>query len=160
MVIKVGMADLQITSSPNRLKTMGLGSCVGVTLHDSITKLAGMAHIMLPSSELARDGGKNVAKYANTAIPEMIKLLTQMGAKKANLVAKMAGGAQMFAFSSAQDHLRIGPRNVEACKEALSKWNIPIESEETGGSNGRTIELDSSTGLLYIWTVNREAKAI
>jgi chemotaxis protein CheD len=160
MVIRVGMADLQTTSSPNRLKTMGLGSCVGVTLFDPRTKAAGMAHVMLPSSDISREGNMNIAKYADTAIPEMIRMLESLGAKRLNLIAKIAGGAQMFVFASGQDHLRIGPRNVEACKKVLQHFSIPIASEETGGSIGRTIEFDSQTGLLHIWAVNKEVKAI
>lgn len=159
-VIRVGMADLQTTSSPNRLKTLGLGSCVGVTLFDPYTKAAGMAHVMLPSSDISKEGKVNIAKYADTAIPEMIRLMESIGAKRYNLVAKMAGGAQMFVFSSGQDHLRIGPRNVEACKKVLGQFSIPIASEETGGSIGRTIEFDCVTGLLHIWAVSKEVKAI
>jgi chemotaxis protein CheD len=160
ILIKVGMADLKTSSAPNRLKTMGLGSCVGVTLHDPMTKAGGLAHVMLPSSDISRDENINKAKYADTAIPEMIRLLEESGVKRFNLIAKMVGGAQMFAFSSGQDHLRIGPRNVEACKNALNEFSIPLASEETGGSIGRTIELDIATGQLHIWTVRQETKTI
>jgi chemotaxis protein CheD len=157
-VIKVGMADLKTSSSPSRLKTLGLGSCVGVTLYDPVTKTGGMAHVMLPSSDISRDERLNKAKYADTAIPEMIRLLEQSGVRRSNLVAKMAGGSQMF--KTGNDQLRIGPRNIEACKEMLKKLWIPLASEETGGSIGRTIELDTVTGELHIWTVKQEAKVI
>jgi len=49
-IIKVGMADLNVATNPEVLTTLGLGSCVGVCLYDSINKIAGMAHIMLPYS--------------------------------------------------------------------------------------------------------------
>lgn len=160
-VIKVGMADLKITAAPHLLKTMGLGSCVGVALYDPAKSIAGLAHVMLPDSHISREEKANKAKYADTAIPLLIQLMEEQGASVQKLFAKLAGGAQMFAFSSStQDHLRIGPRNVEACKNILHGYGIPIISEVTGGNNGRTIELDSKTGMLMIRSANQGVKEI
>ncbi|HJV46717.1 MAG TPA: chemotaxis protein CheD [Bacillota bacterium] len=156
-IIKVGMADLNVASSPNRIRTTGLGSCVGVTLYDAVVKIGGMAHVMLPSSSLGK-GEINYAKYADTAIPKLIEGMIKLGANPRRLIAKMAGGSQMFAFSSSSDIMRIGPRNVEACKEALHKENIRIVVEDTGGNWGRTIEIDCTTGLLQVRTVNQGVK--
>ncbi len=152
-LIKVGMADLNIAHLTGVLKTTGLGSCVGITLYDAQAKAAGMAHIMLPSSDIAREGSINIAKYADTAIPELIKKMTGVGASLLRLEAKLAGGSQMFAFAGNHDTMRIGPRNVESCKEILKKYEIPIKGEDTGGNYGRTIELDCDTGILFIRSV-------
>ncbi|MBD2845264.1 chemotaxis protein CheD [Paenibacillus sp. IB182496] len=152
-VTKVAMADLNVAEGGALLKTTGLGSCVGVTLYDRKTKLAGMAHVMLPDSSIARDANFNIAKYADTAVPELIHRLVAAGATKFRLEAKLAGGAQMFAFSSQSDAMRIGPRNVESCKRILQLHTIAIAGEDTGGSHGRTIELDSGTGKLLIRSV-------
>jgi chemotaxis protein CheD len=158
-IIKVGMADLNVASSPDRIRTTGLGSCVGVTLFDGVTKIGGMAHIMLPSSTLGK-GEINFAKYADTAIPKLIDTMVKLGANRRRIVAKLAGGSQMFAFSSSSDIMRIGPRNVEACEEALKKENIRVLSHDTGGNWGRTIEMDCFTGVLNIRTVNQGVKEI
>lgn len=158
-IVKVGMADLNIAEGPNRLRTTGLGSCVGLTLYDARTHIIGMAHVMLPSSDLAR-GPINIAKFADTAIPELLRRLENAGASRSRLIAKMAGGAQMFAFASQSDVMRIGPRNVEACKMELEKLMIPLKSEDTGGNVGRTIEIDSTTGVLYVRTVNQGEKEL
>ncbi|MDB4868496.1 MAG: chemotaxis protein CheD [Cohnella sp.] len=159
-LIKVGMADLNIASGGALLKTTGLGSCVGVTLYDPQLKLAGMAHIMLPLSEIAREGQLNVAKYADTAIPELIRRLREKGADIKRLVAKMAGGAQMFAFAGGGDSMRIGPRNVESAKLMLDSFSIPLAAEDTGANYGRTVELDSGTGILMIRSVQLGVKEI
>lgn len=158
-IVKVGMADLNVAVSPDRIRTTGLGSCVGVTLYDQVSRIGGMAHVMLPSSSLGK-GEVNVAKYADTAIAKLIEDLQKKGANRRRLVAKLAGGAQMFSFSSTSDIMRIGPRNVEACKEILRKEGIRILSEDTGGNCGRTIEMDCATGELHIRTVNQGVKAI
>ncbi|RKN86499.1 chemotaxis protein CheD [Paenibacillus ginsengarvi] len=158
--IKVGMADLQVASGAGILKTTGLGSCVGVTLYDPKTKVAGMAHVMLPSSEIAKEGAINTAKYADTAIPEMITRMNRMGAVNSRMIAKLAGGAQMFAFGTTSDTMRIGPRNVESCKMQLKLLSIPIVAEDTGGSFGRTIELNSENGILLLRTVQQGVKEL
>ncbi len=80
------------------------------------------------------------------------------GANKARLVAKIAGGAQMFAFSSNNDMLRIGERNIEASKLKLKSLGIRLLAEDTGLDYGRTIEFFPETGELYIKSVGKPLK--
>lgn len=158
-MIRVGMADLNVCSSPDALTTLGLGSCVGIVLYDSTRKIAGMAHVMLPDSTRIRSN-ENVAKFADTGIDELVRRLEKMGVPKKRLVAKIAGGAQMFAFSSENSMLCVGKRNVEATKEKLKSLDIRIISEDTGDSYGRTIEFYPENGNLLIKTVGKEEKII
>ncbi|TLS49826.1 chemotaxis protein CheD [Paenibacillus antri] len=161
VIVKVGMADLNVAGGGQSLRTTGLGSCVGLTLFDPVVRVAGMAHVMLPSSSISKDAALNKAKYADTALPELLLRMQKVGAIAARLQAKLAGGAQMFTFSSpAADTMRIGPRNVEACKEALWRYNIPIIAEDTGGNYGRTIEIESATGKLFVRSVQLGAKEL
>ncbi|MBU5437682.1 chemotaxis protein CheD [Tissierella sp. MSJ-40] len=159
LTIKVGMADLNVTKSPNILTTLGLGSCVGIALYDKVNKIAGLAHIMLPSSKEIKNN-QNRAKFADTGIEELVKIMLKEGANKNNLVAKIAGGSQMFSFSSNNDILKIGERNVIATKNILKEMNIKIISEDTGGNYGRTIELNSLDGSLFIRTIGHGEKTI
>jgi chemotaxis protein CheD len=154
-VVKVGIADMNIVKSPDSIRTSGLGSCVGVVLYDESRKIAGLIHVMLPDSSLSRTETINVAKFADTGISAMIEQLKLEGVQPFKLKAKIAGGAQMFQFTSSRDTMRIGPRNVEAVKEYLLKSKVPLISEDTGGTSGRTIEFDPSTGVLNIRTVNQ-----
>lgn len=154
-VVKVGIADMDTVRAPNHIRTSGLGSCVGVVIYDEHKKLAGLAHVMLPDSSLARGGKLNEAKYADTAVKELVDRLVRMGARPYNLKAKLAGGAQMFQFANSSDLMRIGPRNVEAVKKELAALNIKITGEDTGGNSGRTIEFDPVTCILTIRTVNK-----
>ena len=159
-IVKVGIADLNIVKAPNRIRTSGLGSCVGLILFDKFNGIAGMAHIMLPDSSLANQTNINRAKYADTAIPLLMNKLENSGAKMRFLQAKVAGGAQMFQFQSSNDMMRIGPRNVEAVRSILVTHNIPILDEDVGGNSGRTIEFDPKTSDLMIRTVNQGTKII
>ncbi|WP_280768958.1 chemotaxis protein CheD [Salipaludibacillus daqingensis] len=154
-LVKVGMADLNTATPPETIRTSGLGSCVGVVIYDEKAKISGMAHIMLPDSSFARSGILNRAKYADTAIQDLIKKMIVLGVSKYRLKAKIAGGAQMFKFSSNSEAMRIGPRNVVAVKETLQGLNISIVYEDVGGSSGRTIEFNPATSILEIRTVNK-----
>lgn len=159
-LIKVGMADLKAVGGRSGiLRTTGLGSCVGLTLHDPVAGVSGMAHIMLPASEIARERPFNLAKYADTAVPELIRQMNELGASTGRLVAKMAGGAQMFAFA-ASETMRIGPRNVEAVKSLLAHYRIPLAAEDTGEHYGRTIELHCATGVLVVRSVQQGVKQL
>ena len=71
-IVKVGIADMNITKYPSSIRTSGLGSCVGVVIYDEKKELAGMAHVMLPDSSLARTGQFNIAKFADTAVKELV----------------------------------------------------------------------------------------
>lgn len=154
-VVKVGMADLNLAKAPQTIRTSGLGSCVGIIIYDDRVRISGMAHIMLPDSTFARSGQLNRAKYADTAITDLLANLMEQGASKYRLKAKIAGGAQMFKFSSSNEATRIGPRNVEAVKKLLADVNVPIMYEDVGGSSGRTIEFNPESSVLEIRTVNK-----
>lgn len=158
-LIKVGMADLNTACCPGILTTLGLGSCVGICLYDSSTKISGMVHIMLPNSAQIKNNS-NIAKFADTGIVKLIEDMVKLGAKRSKLVSKIAGGSQMFNFNDASDIMRIGARNVTATKEILKSLNIPIIAEDTGGNYGRTIELYSETGILLIKTIGYGMKQI
>lgn len=158
-IVKVGMADLNSAHHPCMITTLGLGSCVGVALYDSTTKIVGLAHVMLPSSEQAKNNS-NRAKFADTAIVQLVEDMIKLGARRDRITAKLAGGAQMFAFSQGSDLMRIGYRNVVASKEKLKELNIPVISEDTGGNYGRTIEIYSEDGRLIVKTIGSGTKQL
>jgi len=151
-MIIVGMADLNVTKAPGALTTLGLGSCVGIALYDANTKVAGLAHIMLPDSTQMQNNS-NIAKFADTALVKLIDDMSRMGARRDSLKAKIAGGAQMFAFNSTNESMRIGDRNVEATLRLLKQYNIPLLGRDTGDNYGRTVELYADDGHFLIKTI-------
>ncbi|MGN1089105.1 MAG: chemotaxis protein CheD [Huintestinicola sp.] len=157
-MIVVGIADLNITKEPDVLATYALGSCVGIALYDAESKVAGLAHIMLPWSKDAPSAADNMRRYADTGITELIQLMCANGAKKYRLTAKIAGGAQMFAATSSV--FNIGERNVEAVRTVLGTYNIPIIASQTGENFGRTVFFHSDTGGLEIKAATRPTVTI
>jgi len=158
-LIKVGMADLNVYVSPNAITTLGLGSCVGIVLYDPVKKISGMVHIMLPDSTKILNNS-NKAKFADTGIDVLIQTMIKIGADRRTLIAKIAGGAQMFAFSNNSDMMRIGERNVEATKCKLLDLGICLKAEDTGANYGRTIEFYPENGELLIKSVGKERKIL
>lgn len=150
--IVVGMADLNVVRSPGMLTTLGLGSCVGIALYDPINKVAGLAHVMLPDSTQIQNNS-NQAKFADTAINKLLNDMIRLGAKKNLLKAKIAGGAQMFAFNSTNENMRIGDRNVESTLKILRQEAIPVIGRDTGNNYGRTVELYAEDGRFLIKTI-------
>ncbi len=150
--IKVGMADWKTATHPGSLITLGLGSCVGVCLYDAKKKIIGMAHIMLPNSDAIRTG-TNRAKFADTGIADLLGALKMLGTEPRSLTAKIAGGAQMFAYSATNDIMRVGVRNAEAVRQILATYRIPLLADDTGGTYGRTIEFHSEDGRLMVKTI-------
>jgi len=157
-VLVVGMADLKVAKAPDTLTTLGLGSCVGITLFDNKSKIGGMAHCMLPTYKGFE--GQSKAKFVDSAVIELLNQMTKLGASRGSLVAKIAGGAHMFGKSQNNDLLKIGERNIAAGLAVLKQLSIPVQANDTGGTYGRTIELNINTGALSIKTVGVGTKSI
>lgn len=154
-VVTVGIADLNVVRDSDVLATYALGSCVGICLYDAEKKIAGLAHIMLPlSREAAGNAVDNRRRYADTGITELIQTMSLMGASPARLVAKIAGGAQMFSTTSSV--FNIGERNVAAVKKILAAYKIKIIAEEIGENYGRTVFFHADTGIMEVRAATRQ----
>lgn len=156
-VVKVGIADLNVVKSPDSLISYALGSCVGICLYDSMAKIAGMSHVLLPSKT---ESDKNLMKFADTAIPMLMDRMLKMGANRIRMTAKIAGGANMFSGMMRSSTSRIGERNVEQTKATLKELGIRIVAEDTGGTYGRTIEFSGETGILYVRSLSNQNKEL
>ncbi|ATW24307.1 chemotaxis protein CheD [Candidatus Formimonas warabiya] len=157
--IIVGISDLNVTLSPGVLVSYALGSCVGICLYDSTTRIAGLSHIMLPSiTGFKKDA--NIMKFADTATVELVRRMENLGAKRSRMVAKIAGGAQMFSQQGISDAAQIGNRNISATKEVLRSLNIKLVAEDTGLNYGRTVEFFAETGLLRVKSISYGTKEI
>lgn len=158
-LIKVGMADFKVGCNPASLISYGLGSCVGIAFYDAVSKVGGLAHIMLPDSKQARST-ENPAKFADTALPLMLNEMQKLGALKSRITAKIAGGAQMFTFANTTDIMRVGERNSEAVRIILQKMDIRLIADDTGGNYGRTVELKLDSGLFRVKTIDKGEKSL
>ncbi|OAT79915.1 chemotaxis protein CheD [Desulfotomaculum copahuensis] len=157
--IQVGIADYKIAREPGQLITLGLGSCVGVSLYDPALKLGGLLHLMLPDSTQFSNVTRP-AKFADLGIPLIIGEMKKQGARLSRLQSKLVGGAQMFSGLDSKMTLNIGRRNSEMARQMLQQYGIPILAEEVGGNRGRTMIFDTSDGRVLIRMLGSKLKVI
>lgn len=147
----VGMGQIAAGRAPQRIKTV-LGSCVGLAIYHARLKTAAMAHIVLPDSA-GRSGAPG--KFADTAVPEMLRLLGELGVPAHRLAAKLAGGSNMFGTSGP---LQIGDANAQAVAAALEAVGIRTAGQDVGGTQGRRVVFDCQSGAMTVECAGRSPR--
>jgi chemotaxis protein CheD len=150
--IVVRVADLNVGDGEDVLVTVGLGSCVAIVLHDAGAGIGGLAHVLLPSPALSRDTD-NAAKFPQTAVPRLLELMVARGASARRIVARIAGGASMFAALAPAGAIQMGERNIVATRQALNLNGVPLVGEAVGGDYGRTVRLFVRDGRVQVSSV-------
>lgn len=142
-IINLNIGEVKVAKPPARLRTSALGSCVAVVIYDNVEQIGGMAHVMLPSTDnyLRGDG---LLKYADEAIPFLIKLIVDAGANRYGLHARLVGGAMIV-----DDSIDIGSQVIKSCQDILYKYGIEIVAQRIGGRENRSVILDTATGTLW-----------
>lgn len=144
--LTIGIADYAVTTSGKTLTTNGLGSCLGVALIDAVAGVAGLIHIMRPAPDENED--ISGAKFADPGIELLIDAMEQEGASQHRIEAKLAGGSNMFSFSTTGANL--GSRNVEQAERVLQDLGIPITGKDVGGNQARSLHFDGHSGQLTV----------
>ena len=155
--ITIGIAELVVVHNPAILTTIGLGSCVAISIRDPVARFGGLSHILLPSI-LESNNKSNPMKFADSAIEMLVDMLLKKGCLKSRLEAKIAGGASMFNISG--NTINMGERNTEAVKKKLAKLKIPLLASDTGGNYGRTVEFHIASGIMYVKSAFNGVKEI
>jgi chemotaxis protein CheD len=150
--VAVRIGDVKVASAPSVLFTIGLGSCVAIALYDAGAKVGGLAHAMLPDPRSGRRDAP-AGRFATTAVPQLLALMEAEGARTARMRARLAGGASMFRDVLEGDGLRLGARNVEAARSALTEAGVPIDGEDVFGTYGRSVFLRTTDGQLVVTSV-------
>jgi chemotaxis protein CheD len=150
--VVVRVADLRAGVAHDTLMTVGLGSCVAIVLYDAQARVGGMAHILLPSPALSRNDS-NPAKFPQSAVPRLIELMADRGARVQRITARLAGGASMFSALAPPGTIQMGERNLVAARQVLSSYGVPLVGEAVGGDFGRTVRLRVSDGRVEVTTV-------
>lgn len=153
----VDIADLQVTADPGAvLVTFALGSCIAVIVHDPVRRLGGMIHYMLPLSSASPDKAvQKPAMFADTGIPLLFEKLYTLGAKKQDLVVKVAGGGTLH---DDKGIFNIGQRNYTVLRKIFWKNNVLIAKEDVGGTKSRTARLFVADGRVTITSQSVEVE--
>jgi chemotaxis protein CheD len=141
------MSEIRLSETPQTSFVVpGLGSCIALVIYQPNSRLAGMAHVLLPDSAQGATADAP-GKFADTAVPRLIAELVSRGAKPSSLVAKMAGGAQMF---KAGPSLSVGERNIAAVTQALAASRIPLLASDVGGTQGRSVRFEVASDRFLV----------
>ena len=152
--VTVGLGELKVSQDPQEvLIAYGLGSCVAVCIHDPMTGVAGMLHVLLPEANGAAP--TSPARFADTGVPLLLAEASKRGAVRGRLVVKIVGGAAVLALPGAAPALQVGERNIQAVRAALARERLPLAAEDTGGTVGRTVQLFVRDGRVLVRTIGQ-----
>ncbi len=155
MEIRVKVADYAVAAGEEQtLSTIGLGSCVAIALFDGTSHVGGLAHVLLPSETLSRDRS-NPAKFPSTAVPLLLTEMVRLGADPRRIIAKIAGGASMFAALIPSGGTNVGERNVVAVREALERAGVPLVAQDVGSDHGRSVFFSLADGRLEVRSLKK-----
>jgi chemotaxis protein CheD len=158
--INVGLAEAVVSSSPDILLCLALGSCVAIVLYDFKSKIGGLAHVMLPRSNETKTE-HSPGKFANTAIEFVLREMLRKGSSKEHIKAKIVGGAHMFSGKQKSFHGisdSIGARNIYAIRQILFYEGIAIEAEDTGDNYARSVNFFLDSGRLVVKSFRKGTK--
>lgn len=145
--VSVSVADSGV-SAGGCLRTSGLGSCLGIALHDPAAGVGGLLHPMLP---FRGDDSRRRERYVDSGIEVVLDELEAAGADRTRIVARVVGGAAVVEFGwSNDDSGSIGQRNVAAAETVLGEAGIDIVGREVGGEHGRSMRFDTATGEVTV----------
>ncbi|MGD9245937.1 MAG: chemotaxis protein CheD [Desulfobacterales bacterium] len=159
MNLIVGVSDMKVTNDIEAtLVTYSLGSCIGVAIYDSVARVGGLLHYMLPESTLDQEKArKNPYMFADTGIPALFKAAYELGAKKQRMKVIVVGGSQVL---DQKGLFNIGKRNDIAVRKMFHKNNVIIDYKDVGGTVNRTIKIAINTGDIWLKVSGRGEKKI
>lgn len=149
---KVRIAEWAVAAAPDRIVTIGLGSCVAIVLYDARAQVGGMAHVLLPAAAGAQDV-RYPGKFPATAVPLLLGEMRARGASTAagGITARLVGGASLFAgVLTPEGAGNIGERNVQASREVLKSLRVRVAGELVGGDCGRSVYFDVDSGRVNV----------
>jgi chemotaxis protein CheD len=145
--IYVSPGDVIVLQNQGLLVSTPLGSCVAVIAYDCITKTGGMAHVMLPGScNICKTcDNKTMYRYAQEAIPNLIRKLYVRGVKKKNIKICLVGGANVL--KKPKDTL---VKNiVDSVLEVIYNAKIPVIETSLLGLKRRGASIEISSGIVH-----------
>jgi chemotaxis protein CheD len=145
--------QLHVSADPCQIRTI-LGSCVAICLWDSHWRVGGMNHFLLPASSQGQSGS---TRFADVATRTLLETLQGLGCRIPHLQAKIFGGASMF---QKQDRyaISLGAKNVAVALDLMKNAAIPVVVQETGGTRGRKIMLNTDDGIVWCQRIEAEGK--
>lgn len=140
--------QVHVSPTPQKIVLI-LGSCAGVCIWDQFSGIGGATHYLLPSWD-----GRGMAspRYGTVAIEKLLEKLTETGANREHLRAKVFGGGCLFDSMRGSQARKesLGERNVDTAMTMLEKMRIPVVSAEVSKDRGQRIVFFTATGESHV----------
>lgn len=134
--------QVHASAEPSSVVTV-LGSCVAVCLWDTRAGVGGVNHFLLPHPTLREQS----ARFGAVAMPQLLEQVLRLGARRAQLEAKVFGGACLM---DAMKGRNLGAENVELALRALQEAGVPVRERDVGGRNGRKLVFHTDVGAAWV----------
>ncbi len=159
MDVIVGVGDMKVSGKADAvLVTYSLGSCLGVCIYDSVSRVGGLLHYMLPESSIDEAKARQAPfMFGDTGIPLLFKETYRLGAVKNRLRVIVAGGAGIL---DQKGFFNIGKRNYTLLRKLFWKNNVMIDFEDVGGNVNRTLKLEVANGATWLKTSSNGIRRI
>ncbi len=120
-------------TTENESITTVLGSCISACIRDTVSRVGGMNHFMLPetSKKKLNMGAEavvgNATRYGNYAMEHLINMILTHGGKRKNLEVKLFGGGKIL--STMGD---VGVNNINFALEYVDAEGLILASQDLG----------------------------
>jgi chemotaxis protein CheD len=140
----VQAGEIAVSNEDKLLVSSPLGSCIAVVIFDKETKTGGLAHTMLPGKAPDNYRPEDKNKYCYDAIENLLKVLDDFGISPGNQEICLAGGANVLK----KPHDTIARAMVNSVLRFVVEKKLPLVAAVLGGTERRTISLDTKTGIV------------
>jgi chemotaxis protein CheD len=153
---------LHLAQSPSILRTI-LGSCISLTFFSSRLGAGAMCHSIFPRLPKNGPAGFNPwdeHRYVDASIRYLARRFESLGAHRSELQIKVFGGADVLSITRV-DGCRptVGRMNCVAAAEVLAEEGFTIVASDVGGTRGRKIQFDTSTGEVLVQRLNNSLQS-
>jgi len=144
----VGIGELKESKNPQGvIVTYALGSCLGVTCYDPVSRVGGMLHAMLGDSKAGHQTAPVRAAFLDTGVPDLIQRVIDLGGNPRVFEFKVFGGAQSV---QATDYFNIGSRNIKSMEDLGAQLQLQIKVWDVGGPQNRTLRFYLQDGRVKL----------
>ncbi|MBR2124176.1 MAG: chemotaxis protein CheD [Acetobacter sp.] len=138
-VITVIQGEAIVSDDPSVVLMTVLGSCIAVCMYDSVAKVGGMNHFLLPGD--ANACGSASMRFGANSMEMLINGILKKGGDRSRLACKAFGGAAVVPSLG-----RVGQENVQFVTEYLKNEGITCVSQSFWGTQARRVRFWPTTG--------------
>ena len=153
--VRVQAGDYFATERDVSIVTV-LGSCVAACIRDRVSGIGGMNHFMLPRCRDGEGPASASARYGVNAMELLINDLIRLGARRANLEAKVFGGGSVLANITSID---VGDMNARFVCGFLRDESIPVVASDLRGTVSRKVRFLPASGRAFVQAMARRDRS-